>query len=298
MRPNRSPAATRLLLVGAVLLAGCSSDGGSIPEPSGPLRARSPVRGAFEFAVIGDFGSGEDEEHAVARALRVWAEAHPLEALVTTGDNIYESGHPEDFTDAWHEPYGWVDRAGIPVIASVGNHDVRTDAGAPVMELFSMPARWYAHRFGPVELFVLDGNRPTDRDQLSWLAGALRRSTAPWRVAVVHQPPYTCGDHEGSEEIRDRWVPVLRAGGVDLVLSGHDHNYQRFPPIGDVTFVISGGGGQDLDEIEDCPEGTPAPVAELDDRHHFLFVRATEERLRLRAVAVPGGVVDNVTLRG
>ncbi|HEX2031052.1 MAG TPA: metallophosphoesterase [Actinomycetota bacterium] len=287
-----------VLLAALAVGAACSPDEASVPEPSGPLRSRSPVEGrAFEFAVIGDFGTGEEDQRAVADALRRWAGTRPFEALVTTGDNIYDSGHPDDFAEAWHQPYGWVDRGGIPVIASVGNHDIRTASGAPVMELFSMPGRWYAHRFGPVELFVLDGNRPADLRQLTWLGDALRRSRATWKVAVFHHPAYSCSDHGSTREILERWVPVLQAGGVDLVLSGHDHNYQRFRAYG-IAFVVSGGGGAALDAVGDCPAGTPAPLAELDERHHFLYGRATRTRLTLQAVPVPGlRPADRVVLR-
>lgn len=286
----------RALLL-AVLLAvpACANRGP--PEATGPLLQRTRVDGPFDFAVIGDFGTGERDQLEVAGALRRWAERRELEALVTTGDNIYDSGHPENFDEAWLQPYGWVDRRGIPVVASLGNHDAETDAGAPVMELLGMPGPWYAHRFGPVELFVLDGNHPDHAGQLAFVASALRRSTAPWKVAVVHHPPYTCGHHDGHEDVRDRWLPVLQAGGVDAILSGHDHNYQRFPEVGDMLLVISGGGGRELHEVGECPPGTPQPVAVLDDRHHFLVGRATVTELRLRAVAVPGGdVVDEVAL--
>ncbi|MGH2723917.1 MAG: metallophosphoesterase family protein [Actinomycetota bacterium] len=278
------------------MAVGCGRD--APPEPTGPLLQRTAVRGPVDLAVIGDFGTGEEAQREVAEALRTWADGRPLDALVTTGDNIYDSGHPDEFDQAWHQPYGWVDREGIPVLASLGNHDAETGGGAPVMELLSMPGPWYAHRLGPVELFVLDGNHLEDPAQLSFVGSALRRSAAPWKVAVVHHPPYTCGHHDGHGEIRERWLPVFRAGGVDLVLSGHDHNYQRFPRLGDVVFVVSGGGGQDLDDVDECPAGTPDPVFALDDRHHFVTVRATRETLRLRAVAVPGSeVVDEVILR-
>jgi len=254
----------------------------------------SPVR----FAVIGDFGSGDEAESAVASAVHAWVADRDAVALVTTGDNVYDDGNPEDFDDAWHEPYGWVAREGVDVIAALGNHDVGTDAGVPVMELLGMPGRWYARRYGPVEFVVLDGNEIGEASQAAFLARVLRDSGAAWQVVVVHQAPYSCGRHgDDAEEIREVMGTALADGGAELVLSGHDHNYQRFPPIGGVTFVVTGGGGAELYELEACEPGIPAPVVGIDDAHHFLTARATPHRLRVSVVLVPSGeVADRVTL--
>jgi len=86
--------------------------------------------------------------------------------------------------------------------------------------------------------------------------GALARSAARWKVAVFHQPAYSCGTHGSSPEVQREWVRLFQRSGVDLVLNGHDHDYQRFAPIGGVTYVVTGGGAE-LYEVGDCPAGTP-----------------------------------------
>jgi 3',5'-cyclic AMP phosphodiesterase CpdA len=278
-----------------LLLAAC----GGPPEPTGPLQRSEDVGRSFQFVVIGDFGSGTAAEYQVAAAIRDWAGEHPLDAVVTTGDNVYEDGDPGRFDETWLRPYGWVGRRGLEVIAALGNHDVRTAEGVPVMHLLGMPASWYAVELGPVDLVVLDGNRPDDESQRRFLGGVLGASRTSWQVVVVHQPPYSCGDEHGSSEEVQGLVPALRSGGADLVLSGHDHTYQRFPPIEGITFVVSGGGGAQLHGLAPCPPGTPRPAAAFADSHHFLYGVATEERLRISAVRVPGSsVADGVTLRG
>jgi 3',5'-cyclic AMP phosphodiesterase CpdA len=269
---------------------------GEPPRPTGPLRQATEIDGALGFVVIGDFGSGAEAEYDVARAIRSWSEDHPVDALVTTGDNIYEQGHPDRFDEAWHRPYGWLEERRIEVVASLGNHDVRTDRGQPVMRLLDIPWFWFSHRLGPVEFVVIDGNRPDDQDQVRFMRTTLRESDAAWQVVVVHHPPYSCGDEHGSTEAIQELVPEMAANGADVVLSGHDHNYQRFPEIRGVTFVVSGGGGHFLDGLVSCPEGTPTPVEAFADTHHFLFGRATEEALTIRAVRVPGSAVAD-TLR-
>jgi hypothetical protein len=287
------PTLRRLAAVVALLAAACYRP--TVP-PEGAPRLTSQVRGPFDFAVIGDFGSGDANERAVAEAIR--AQAQGLEALVTTGDNVYENGHPGRFDEAWHEPYGWVEEEDVEVVAALGNHDVRTDGGRPVMGLLGMPSAWYSHRFGPVEIVVLDGNVPGDPSQLEFLAAALAESEASWQVVVVHHPPHSCGDDHGSSSaVQEHMVPILERGGADLVLSGHDHLYERFAPIDGVTYVVSGGGGYSLDHLGECPEGTPPPVTSLADAFHFLDVRATRTSLEVEAVRVPGEeVVDRFTI--
>jgi 3',5'-cyclic AMP phosphodiesterase CpdA len=284
----------RVIVAAVVLLAACRGP----PEPTGPLQRSVDVGRSFQFVVIGDFGTGDAAEYQVAAAIRNWAGRHPVDAVVTTGDNIYEDGNPDRFDEAWLRPYGWVRRRGLEVLAALGNHDVRTADGRPVMALLGMPAPWYAVELGPVELVVLDGNRPDDEDQRGFLADVLGTSRTPWQVVVVHQPPYSCGDEHGSSEELQALVPALHEGGADLVLSGHDHTYQRFPPIRDVTFLVSGGGGSDLDSLTACRPGTPRPVAAFADSHHFLYAVATEEKLRVTAIRVPGSsVADRIALR-
>lgn len=251
--------------------------------------------GRVGFVVVGDFGVGGDDEAAVASRIKTWTASRPFDAFVTVGDNVYGEGEPDDFPAAWRKPFGWVTQAGIPIVASLGNHDVETEGGTPVMRLLGMPGRWYQREVGPVALFVLDANDPANEAQLKWLRGALARSAARWKVAVFHQPAYSCGTHGSSPEVQREWVRLFQRSGVDLVLNGHDHDYQRFAPIGGVTYVVTGGGAE-LYEVGDCPAGTPRPAAFNDDVHQFLYVSATGNELQGRAVSAAGQVLDSFEL--
>ena len=277
----------------AAVVAGCYRPA----SPTGPLRRTTDPGRTTEFVVIGDFGTGDAPQYAVAAAIRAWAEDRPVDLLVTTGDNIYERGHPERFDGLWRRPYGWLRPAGIDVVGSLGNHDVRTDAGRPVMRLLGMPGPWYAHRAGPVELFVLDGNRPQDADQLEFLREALERSDATWQVVVIHHPPYSCSAEHGSAADVQALIPAMAEGGVDVVLSGHDHLYQRFGPIRGITFVVSGGAGGPWMRRPRVPRA-PLPRPRASTR---LTTSSTSGPpsgpLAIRAISVPGSdVVDGVKL--
>ena len=247
--------------------------------------------------VIGDFGSGSEDMDDIAGAVRDEDERAALDAVVTTGDNIYPDGTASYFEEAWLEPYGWVQDESIPVLASLGNHDVEVDADA-VMELLDMPARWYVETVGPVEFVVLDSTVVADPGQRSFLERVLdapKETGVPFRVVVMHHSPHSCSLHQSNQEILRTWVPSFEHGAVDLVLSGHDHVYERFGPIDGITFVVTGGGGYELHDVGDCPSGTPAPESAAEE-FHYVLIEATREELRLQAISSGGELVDTFTL--
>ena len=286
-----------VLLLLALVAVACSGEAMLVdrtPRADAPSR---PVRRAtFRLAVIGDFGTGQRSQYAIARALR--SRRDDLDALLTTGDNVYPSGHPDDFEEKWERPYGWVEGAGIELVASLGNHDIRTHGGEPVMRLLDMPRPWYMEVVGDADIYVLDGNRPDLEAQLEWLRGALAAGRGAWSIAVFHQPPYSCARYTGNESIRELWVPLFEEAGVDLVLSGHDHNYQRFETSDGVTYVVTGGGGSArLDELQDCPEGYPERIVGDARDHHFVLVEGSARRLRVRALTAEGELIDDFSLQ-
>jgi hypothetical protein len=265
--------------------------------PGGVSLGATPPAGALQFVVIGDFGEGNAEESAIAAAMRSFDQTHPLDGFVTTGDDVYDSGNPADFDAAWRVPFGWVVNAKIPIVASLGNHDVGTDGGRPVMDLLGMPGRWYTRTIGPVQFTVLDANDPANPQQLTFLRESLSTSTTRWKVVVFHQPAFSCGPHGSTAGVDVLWVPLFERYGVDLVLNGHDHDYQRFAPIDGVTYIVSGGGGSDLyTELDNCNDDTPKPAVAL-RVHHFLALTAWGSGLRVVALAADLQPIDAVTLR-
>lgn len=297
--PNRSPLAIAGSAFLALVLAGsaCTSRPDNGPGVQGsPGLAKGPIR-PYGVVFIGDYGTGDENEQALASSIQSWVSTRPFDALVTLGDNVYESGDPSRFAAAWTEPFGWVRDSGVPVIASLGNHDAKTQGGAPEIALFDMPGRWYERRVGPADFFVIDANDPDQVGQMPWLSEALGSSRAPWQVLVFHQPAYSCGKHGSTPEVQQELLPVIRDKGVDLAVNGHDHDYQRFAPLGGTTYVVSGGGAASLYGVGDCPEATPRPVAWNDDVHQFLYVSATSSELKGVAVSVQGEVLDTFLLR-
>jgi hypothetical protein len=284
-----------VLLSIAVLFASC---GRSEPDDAPYVDPGvAPLPGqVVSFTVIGDFGLGNDDEEAVAKAMHKWIDGHAIDAFVTVGDNIYPEAERKYFDAAWTEPFGWVDDAGIPVFPALGNHDVEDGSSEDVIAFFDMPGPWYDEKIGPVHLIVLDSNQVGDPDQTEWLEETISGDEAKWTVVVVHKPPYGCGKYDGTPAVRDAWVPTFR-NEADLVLSGHDHNYQRFAPLDGVTYLITGGGGDSFYGLDDeCLAETPARLAGNDSIHHFLAVRASAKRLEVLAIATDGSIIDRFVL--
>ena len=279
-----------------VVLAGSCSGGGPSTEDGVGGRS-SQIEPSFGFAAIGDFGFRNENEDLVAGAVHEWVDEHDPDALVTAGDNIYPNGETKFFDEAWRQPYGWVEKRGLRVVASLGNHDVLAGNGEAVMGLLDMPAPWYQASLADADLFVLDSMNADDPEQQQWLETALERSDAAWQIAVFHHPAYNCSGHRGSPDVLDSFVPRLEDGGVDLVISGHAHNYQRFAAYNGVTYTIAGGGGANLYDVTSCEaQSGPELVASNDESHHFLAVRGDESHLVVEALTPEGKTLDRFEL--
>ena len=134
----------------------------------------------------------------------------------------------------------------------------------------------------------------TDR-QTTWLEQQLAESTSTWKIAVFHHPPYTCGGHSGHRTVERRWVSLFESYGVQLVLSGHDHNYQRFAKRNGVTYVVHGGGGAGLYRPRGCPSSYP-PRVRARFEHGFLSVSIGPDDVAVSTVDLRGRVTDRFSL--
>jgi 3',5'-cyclic AMP phosphodiesterase CpdA len=303
----RRRAAAALLVLG-VLAAGCGPDSrarattqrpatGATP-PTPPSRASTaaagrgaPVRSGF--LAFGDFGGGP-EQRTVAAAMYRWAARHRVDALVTTGDNVYERGEPQRFAAQLDRPYQKLRRS-RPLWVTLGNHDVTAGHGPAQLRHLGLPKLPYAKTLPGVQLLFLDGNRP-DQAQTTWLKARLARPGPRFRVVVFHQPAWSCSSHGSNREVDRWWVPVLERSRVALVLNGHDHNYQRFVSTRGVNYVVTGGGGKRLYPVTGCPSGTPRRVAAV-ARNHFTAVEVRQRSLTVRALAGDGRVIDRAVVR-
>lgn len=283
----------------AVLLASCSS--GSTPTRSvtpptrtPPTVASTPPGGAAEsgFVAFGDFGGGRAQP-AVAQQMTAWAAGHRVDALVTTGDNVYPDGNPSRYAAQLDAPYAQL-RQTRPFWLTLGNHDVQAGFGQDELRYVDLPSLPFTKELPGAQLLFLDANHP-DAEQAVWLNAGLSEPGPLLRIVIFHQPAFSCALHGSTVAVDDQWVSLLEGHRVALVLNGHDHYYERFVSSSDVTYVVTGGGGQGLYKRRANCTGVP-PSKATAQRHHFTGIEINGTTITLTAVADDGTVFDQATI--
>jgi uncharacterized protein (TIGR03382 family) len=278
--------------------------------------APEPGTRSVHFTAVGDFGTGGTDQKRVAAAM---LEARP-ELFVALGDNAYSSGTEEELQSNLFAPMAEL-LAEVPLFASLGNHEYVTNQGQPYLDNLYLPSnnpanseRYYSFDWGHVHFVALDSNcaiglASADRcalaAQKAWLEKDLAATPQPWKVVFFHHPPWSSGDHGSQLAMRRNFAPIFEKYGVDLVLTGHDHNYERSKPMkGDaiagagqpgVPYLVVGGGGASLRAFPDAkPDWS---VVRDDNAHGFLDVKVVDGTLTAELVTTEGQVLDRFTLR-
>ena len=175
----------------------------SSPPPSSPSKTSDAE---LDFAVIGDYGTGNLNQLAVAARMCAWRENHPFDLVITTGDNVYPEATPDRFEATFFDPYECLFQEGVQWRASLGNHDWAADEGQHVLEepAFGMPDENYVLRESGVR-FVIANSNEMDRQ---WLRSALPAEKGDrWTVVAFHHPVFSPGFH-GSHPRRLRTCPT------------------------------------------------------------------------------------------
>lgn len=253
----------------------------------------SAAQTSVMFLAVGDYGVGGSAELTIGRAMKQYGLRNGASMLVLLGDNDYTLS-PYRFRTNWNANFGWARPAGLRVNGVLGNHDYATGSGRYELSTLGMPGAYYMRKLGDAQIFFLNSNLVNDR-QTAWLEQQLSASTAIWKIAVFHHPPYTCGGHSGDSRVVARWVPLFEQYGVQLVLSGHDHNYQRFAARNGVTYVVHGGGGAGSYSLRRCPSSYPRRIRSRVE-HGFLSISVAPDRLDGAAVNTRGQVTDRFSL--
>ena len=181
--------------------------------------------------------------------------AHGPDMIMVAGDLVNSGNLLSEWQDYWFKPLEHLNLAQTtPVIFARGNHDGE-HALAYAYSFLPGNESWFAFDYGNCRFIFLDSETTTGSspEQLAWLRSELARpetQNAAFRIVCFHRPPYVNlwngGGHTGEAFVQADWVPLFRQKNVDLVISGHAHNYNRGMSNG-VTYVVSGGGGGALD---------------------------------------------------
>jgi tartrate-resistant acid phosphatase type 5 len=243
-------------------------------------RAPASARDQAVFQVVGDWGSGNENQAKVARAMGVAADANGCDFIISTGDNFYPRGvagvTDEKFRTHFEEPYS-APSLQVPWHVALGNHDHDGNVRAQIdyMQInprWILPSHYYKRTMrlpdgGLADFFFLDTDPirseyqswarvvyfPSSK-QVAWLERELASSRAPWKIVVGHHPLFSGGSHGGTAALVAVLKPLFERYGVQVYLNGHNHNLEHVG-MGDVQYLTVGGGSN------------PAPVRPVDGLH-------------------------------
>jgi hypothetical protein len=213
-----------------------------------------------------------------------------FDTAVLVGDNLYGSERPQDFEKKFERPYKPLLDAGVKFYASLGNHDSREQR---YYKLFNMEGKLY-YSFSPkpdVRLFALESTYPVP-EQIEWLEKELSSSGSRWKIVFFHHPLYSSGDRHGSDtRLRAVLEPLFLKYNVSLVLTGHDHFYERVTPQKGIAYFVVGSGGKLRRGNIDRDSGLTARGFDTDLA--FLACEITGDQLYFNAISRTGQTVDS-----
>jgi 1,4-alpha-glucan branching enzyme len=240
------------LLILALAISGSLTQSVYSQTPNGAkvaARANSSARltlpnktGSLRFAVIGDTGTGTTKQHELADVMVKYHQAFPFEFVLLLGDNMYGGESAKDFESKFSGVYDELLADKVKFYAALGNHDLALQTN---YEQFNMNGKeYYRFKKGNVAFYALNSNY-MDKKQVQWLEDELAKDTSEWKVAFMHHPPYSSGGKHGSDkQLREIVEPIFVKYGVNVVLTGHDHFYERVKPQKGIYYFVSGAGGK------------------------------------------------------
>ncbi len=202
----------------------------------------------LKFWVTGDFGNGSSVQTSVRNSFSNFVSGQKINGWLWLGDNAYDIGSDVEYQTKVFNVYESLLK-NIPLFPAPGNHDYgRTGyqtvsslgTNFPYFSIFNLPLssgteKYYSSNYGNVHFISLDSYGSFNNASSSmyqWLLNDLTNNKQHWTIVFFHHPPYSKGSHDSdidieSLDMRNNIVPLLESFGVDLVLSGHSHNYER-----------------------------------------------------------------------
>jgi hypothetical protein len=208
---------------------------------------KSPIR----MWVLGDAGTANSNQRDVRDAYYTYTGSQYTDLVLQLGDNAYSDGKDSEYQDAMFENmYEDILRKTV-FWSTIGNHDEHSvnlsSQTGPYFDIYSFPKNgeagglasgteeYYSYNYGNVHFIVLsseNGDLTTNGTMLTWLNNDINNTLQDWIIAYWHHPPYSKGSHDSDvssreTKMRENALPILEAAGVDMVLCGHSHSYER-----------------------------------------------------------------------
>jgi 3',5'-cyclic AMP phosphodiesterase CpdA len=288
------------LLILALVISGSAThptysqtaNGSKVAARAGsPVKLALPLKeGSLRFAVIGDTGTGTSKQHELADVMVQYHNAFPFEFVLMLGDNLYGGESAKDFEEKFSNVYQDLLAGKVKFYATLGNHDLALQTN---YENFNMNGKeYYRLKKGNVAFYSLNSNY-MDQKQVKWLQDELAKDTSEWKVAFMHHPPYSSGGKHGSDkQLREVIEPIFLKYGVNVVLTGHDHFYERVKPQKGIYYFVSGAGGKlRSGDIKDNSSLTDKGYDR--DMSFMLFEVVNGKQMHFQVISRTGETVDS-----
>ena len=286
------------------------------PPPAAAPAEQVALSGASAMVGVGDIAScsqrlGVETAILVDSILRADSAAKVQAAVFTLGDNVYSSGTTEQFekcfTPAWGDPKRRIMKSLHP---TPGNHEYYTPNADPYYKYFGPAAGvvgkgYYSYDVAKWHIVVVNSelfvnsifSDSARKEQLDWVTQDLKEHKALCTIAYWHHPRFSSGWHGNDARFNALWQ-ILYNDGVDLVLNGHDHDYERFAPVNPagildstkgIAEIVAGTGGEDLRGFNAI---VPNSVFRIEGRVGVLLLTLGDKEWRSAWVEVGGRVWD------
>jgi hypothetical protein len=275
------------------------------------------------FAGLGDSrpGSTSSDPSTSARNVAAQMDQRDFAFAIHTGDIVYGGGVCTGSDSGWNQYLrGYFDLyedsiKQAPFYTAIGNHELGSGSASCGYDAYTgvyyLPEnapsgdeeRYYSFDWGNIHVVVLNTEQTysTGSTQYNWLENDLQNTDRRWIVAAFHRPAYSSGPHGSEEAVQDYLVPLFEQYGVDVVLNGHDHIYERTCPIkdgacttiddGGVVYFVTGGAG-----ASSYTPDTDWFTAKASNKHHFMMLSVDDCTMNIETIDDQGNVFDTLEI--
>jgi acid phosphatase type 7 len=282
-----------------------TGDGKEWISPTSTFKPAVKDSSALMFALIGDTQRNNDTPWAWGKIAEKVYQDRP-NFVVHVGDLVDKGLKKTDWTEHFF-PYGHILMNRVPVYPVLGNHEQDSHLYYDYI-VAPAPEYYYTFTYGNVQFFMIDSNRDLHEgsEQYNWLEWELSKSTAIWKIAMHHHPPYTSDNNDYGDTDKQlsnlgsksrNLVPLYDKYGLDFCLYGHTHLYERSWPMTNdrintkdgVIYINSGGAGG---YIEDFAPTRSWFTTELQAVHHYCTFNIYQDQLIFKAIDHEGRLID------